>query len=371
MELLFLSLLLALFVSSVTIPLFLIFYNHRSQNSHPNLPPGKLGLPLVGESFEFLATGWKGHPEKFIFDRIAKYSSHIFKTNILGQPAVVFCGVACNKFLFSNENKLVVSWWPDSVNKIFPSSLQTSSKEEAKKMRKLLPQFLKPEALQGYIGIMDTIAQRHFASEWEHKEQVLVFPLAKNYTFRLACRLFLSIEDPSHVAKFSDPFNLLASGIISIPIDLPGTPFNRAIKASNFIRTELLAFIRQRKKDLAEGKASPTQDILSHMLLTCDENGKCMNELDIADKIIGLLIGGHDTASAACTFIVKYLAELPHIYEEVYKGKCLYFTKERFVRLTIFIYILHPHIQPNNIMNFWKNPSFFLSACRGHHAFIR
>eukprot|EP00258_Populus_trichocarpa_P015489 XP_006372247.2 beta-amyrin 28-oxidase [Populus trichocarpa] len=319
MELLFLSLLLALFVSSVTIPLFLIFYNHRSQNSHPNLPPGKLGLPLVGESFEFLATGWKGHPEKFIFDRIAKYSSHIFKTNILGQPAVVFCGVACNKFLFSNENKLVVSWWPDSVNKIFPSSLQTSSKEEAKKMRKLLPQFLKPEALQGYIGIMDTIAQRHFASEWEHKEQVLVFPLSKNYTFRLACRLFLSIEDPSHVAKFSDPFNLLASGIISIPIDLPGTPFNRAIKASNFIRTELLAFIRQRKKDLAEGKASPTQDILSHMLLTCDENGKCMNELDIADKIIGLLIGGHDTASAACTFIVKYLAELPHIYEEVYK----------------------------------------------------
>ncbi|KAL3567170.1 hypothetical protein D5086_032585 [Populus alba] len=227
MEPLFLSLLLALFVSSVTIPLFLIFYNHRSQNSHPNLPPGKLGLPLVGESFEFLATGWKGHPEKFIFDRIAKYSSHVFKTNILGQPAVVFCGVACNKFLFSNENKLVVSWWPDSVNKIFPSSLQTSSIEEAKKMRKLLPQFLKPDALQGYIGIMDTIAQRHFASEWEHKEQVLVFPLAKNFTFRLACRLFLSIEDPSHVAKFSDPFNLLAAGIISIPVDLPGTPFNR------------------------------------------------------------------------------------------------------------------------------------------------
>ncbi|XP_034888773.1 beta-amyrin 28-monooxygenase [Populus alba] len=319
MEPLFLSLLLALFVSSVTIPLFLIFYNHRSQNSHPNLPPGKLGLPLVGESFEFLATGWKGHPEKFIFDRIAKYSSHVFKTNILGQPAVVFCGVACNKFLFSNENKLVVSWWPDSVNKIFPSSLQTSSIEEAKKMRKLLPQFLKPDALQGYIGIMDTIAQRHFASEWEHKEQVLVFPLAKNFTFRLACRLFLSIEDPSHVAKFSDPFNLLAAGIISIPVDLPGTPFNRGIKAANFIRTELLAIIRQRKKDLAEGKAPPTQDILSHMLLTCDENGKCMNELDIADKIIGLLIGGHDTASAACTFIVKYLAELPHIYEEVYK----------------------------------------------------
>uniref|UniRef100_A0A6N2M1S0 Cytochrome P450 n=1 Tax=Salix viminalis TaxID=40686 RepID=A0A6N2M1S0_SALVM len=263
MEPLFLTLLLALFVSSVTVCLFLVFYTHRSQNSYPNLPPGKLGLPYVGESFEFFSNGWKGHPEKFIFDRIAKYSSQVFKTNLLGEPAAVLCGAAGNKFLFSNENKLVVAWWPDSVNKIFPSSLQTSSKEEAKKMRKLLPLFMKPEALQRYIA-------------------------------------------------FSRRYH-------SIPIDLPGTPFHRGIKASNFIRTELLAIIRQRNKDLAEGKASPTQDILSHMLLTCDENGKCMNELDIADKILGLLVGGHDTASGACTFIVKYLAELPHIYDEVYK----------------------------------------------------
>ncbi|CAK7345826.1 unnamed protein product [Dovyalis caffra] len=209
-------------------------------------------------------------------------------------------------------------WWPDSVNKIFPSSLQTSSTEEAKRMRKLLPRFLKPEALQRYIGIMDTIAQKHFASGWENKEQVVVFPLSKNYILWLAFRLFVSLEDSTQIAKFSDPLELLASGVISIPIDLPGTPFNRAIKASNLIRTELLAIIRQRK-DLAEGKASSTKDILSHMLLACEENGKLMNELDIADKILGLLIGGRDTASAVCTFVVKYLAELPYIYDGVYK----------------------------------------------------
>ncbi|KAB2068266.1 hypothetical protein ES319_A08G018900v1 [Gossypium barbadense] len=311
--------LLLLFVSFVTLSLFVLFYKHRSNYSADNLPPGRPGLPFVGETLEFLSTGWKGHPEKFIFDRMAKYSSQVFKTNILGEPAAVFCGVACNKFLFSNENKLVTAWWPSSVDKIFPSSLQTSSKEESKKMRKLLPQFLKPEALQRYIGIMDAIANEHFASQWENKEQVLVFPLAKRYTFWLACRLFLSIEDPHHVSKFEEPFHLLASGIISLPIDLPRTPFNRAIKASNFIRKELLKVIKQRKVDLSEGKASPTQDILSHMLLTSDENGQFMTEVDIADKILGLLIGGHDTASAACTFIVKYLAELPHIHELVYK----------------------------------------------------
>lgn len=322
MEFFYVSL-LCLFVFLVSLFLHFLFYKNKSNLSGAPLPPGKTGWPVFGESLEFLSTGWKGHPEKFIFDRMAKYSSIVFKTHLLGEKAAVFCGASGNKFLFSNENKLVQAWWPNSVNKVFPSSTQTSSKEEAIKMRKMLPNFFKPEALQRYVGIMDHIAQRHFASGWENHEQVVVFPLAKRYTFWLACRLFLSVEDPNHVAEFADPFDVLASGLISIPIDLPGTPFNRAIKASNFIRKKLVRIIKQRKIDLGEGKASSTQDILSHMLLTCDENGKFMGELDIADKILGLLIGGHDTASSACAFIVKYLAELPEIYEGVYKGSLL------------------------------------------------
>ncbi|KAL6575291.1 hypothetical protein OROMI_012576 [Orobanche minor] len=312
--------LLSLFVLLVSLSLHFLFYKNKSAPAAGPLPPGKTGWPVVGESLEFLSTGWKGHPEKFISDRIARYSSHVFKTHLLGEKAAVFCGASGNKFLFSNENKLVQAWWPSSVDKVFPSSsAQSSSKEEAIKMRKMLPNFLKPEALQRYVGVMDRIAQRHFSEGWENKEDVVVFPLAKNYTFRLACRLFVSIEDAHHVDRLAEPFNLLASGLISVPVDLPGTPFSRAIKASKFIRKELVAIIKQRKIDLAEGKASPAQDILSHMMLTCDENGKFMHELDIADKILGLLIGGHDTASSACTFIVKYLAELPQIYQQVHK----------------------------------------------------
>ncbi|XVF67011.1 hypothetical protein PTKIN_Ptkin10aG0086200 [Pterospermum kingtungense] len=302
-----------------TISVGVLLYSKRSNAANgTNLPPGRMGLPLIGESLEYLLTGRKGHPEKFLNDRMAKYSSQVFKTSILGEPMAVVCGAVGNKFLFSNENKLVTAWWPDSVNKIFPSSTQTSSKEESKKMRKMLPNFLKPEALQRYIGMMDMIAQRHFEASWEGKQEIKVFPLAKGYTFWVACKVFLSIEDPDHVSIFSDPFNVMASGIISVPINLPGTPFRRAINAAELIRKELMAIIKQRKIDLAENKATLNQDILSHMLLATDEDGQYLNELNVADRILGLLIGGHDTASAAITFIVKYLAELPTIYNQVY-----------------------------------------------------
>ena len=86
------------------------------------------------------------------------------------------------------------------------------------------------------------------------------------YTFLLACRLRMSVEDENHVAKFNDPFLLIAAGIISILIDFPGTPFNKAKKGSNFIRKELINILKQRRIDLEEGVmvTSPTQDILSN-----------------------------------------------------------------------------------------------------------
>ncbi|XP_073051450.1 beta-amyrin 28-monooxygenase-like [Primulina eburnea] len=322
MELLFVFL-LCLFVSSVLLFLHLLFLKNKhssfvSGGGEP-LPPGGSGWPFVGESFEFLSTGWKGHPEKFIYDRLKKFSSAVFRTHLLGEQVVVFCGANGNKFLFSNENKLVQSWWPSSVDKLFPTSAQTSFKKESIRMRKILTNVLKAEALQLYIGIMDRMARRHFAEKWENKQEVTVFPLTKSYTFLLACKIFISVEDPIHVHRFAEPFNVLVSGLISMPIELPGTQFFKAMQASRFLRKELVSIIKQRKIDLSEGKALPTQDILSHMLLTSDENGGFMHEMDVANKILGLLIGGHDTASSACTFVVKYLSELPRIYQGVYK----------------------------------------------------
>ncbi|KAJ4826146.1 hypothetical protein Tsubulata_030553 [Turnera subulata] len=308
------SLYAILLIITVSLP-YLVF--KRKPASANNLPPGSTGLPFVGESIEFLRTGQKGHPEKFIFDRMSKFSEKVFRTSLFFEPAAVFCGAAGNKFLFSNEGRLVTPWWPDSVNKIFPTSTQSSSQEESKKMRKFLPQFLKPEALQRYISEMDKIAQRHLQLGWDGKQEVIVYPLAKAYTFWLASRLFLSMEDPEEVQKFAEPFNALASGILSMPVNLPGTAFNRGIKASNLVRKELMKIIKQRKIDLQENNASPTQDILSHMLTTPDENGKYLEDRDIADKVLGLLIGGHDTASAAITFVVKYLAEMPDVYNKV------------------------------------------------------
>ncbi|XP_058184811.1 beta-amyrin 28-monooxygenase-like [Rhododendron vialii] len=310
-----------LYASLLGFFLFLVIYflyNHKS-GGNANLPPGKTGFPVIGETLEFLSTGWKGHPEKFIFDRIAKYSSNVFKTSLIGSPVVVFCGVNGNRFLFSNENKLVRVWYPRSLDKVFLTTTQTSTDEEGFKVRKFLPNLLKPVVLQGYIGLMDTNAHSYFVNYWEKKDILVVLPLAKHYTFSLACRVLMSIDDPNLVALLEKPFAILFKGVVSIPIDLPGTPLNRSIKASSFVKKELLVIIKKRKIDLAEGRASPTQDILSHIISTSDDNGNFIHEEDIAGKMLGLLVASHDNITSVCTCIVKYLAELPEVYQGVYQ----------------------------------------------------
>uniref|UniRef100_F6GUN7 Beta-amyrin 28-oxidase n=1 Tax=Vitis vinifera TaxID=29760 RepID=F6GUN7_VITVI len=190
-----------------------------------NLPPGSLGWPRIGETLVFLRSGEDGEPQRFIRERMDKYDSGVFKTSLLGEPMMVFCGPAGNKFLFGNENKLVSVWWPSSVRKLFRSCLVTATGDEAKRMRRMLLTFLNPDALKRYVETMDLVTQHHIRTQWEGNEEMQVYPIIKLYTFELACRLFASMDDPGHISKLAAHFNVFLKGIIDFPINFPGTKF--------------------------------------------------------------------------------------------------------------------------------------------------
>ncbi|GAB4837712.1 hypothetical protein Ancab_002565 [Ancistrocladus abbreviatus] len=309
----------------ISLSLSWIIYTKTSTTSTLNLPPGNMGLPFIGETLKFLSNAKRGWPEKFIYDRITKFSSHVFKTSLFGEPIVAFTGAPGNKFLFTNENRLVGPWLPGSIRKLFPLPKSASLEDESKKIRKILHnELLSPKSYDKLVKVMDVIAQRHFVTCWENEELVKVYTLVKRYTLWLAFGLFMSIEKPEEVMEFERQFDALASALISIPIDLPWTTFHRGVKASRIFQEKLLQVIKQRKIDMmreinSEASSTTTQDLLFHMLLFVDEHGERLDDQGIASQIIGLLLAGRDPASSAITFVVKYLAELPQVYDGVFK----------------------------------------------------
>nr|GMD51021.1 beta-amyrin 28-oxidase-like [Ipomoea batatas] len=300
-----------------------IYFLTKANTSKPNVPPGSTGWPVVGENIDMVVSG----PEKYISDRMKKYSSEVFKTSILGEKMAVFCGAAGNKFLFSNENTLLTTWWPQSVTKplLCPTKAQNTIQKISLLNRGFSHEILKPENLRRYVPTMDSMAKEHIAQEWapsgELKErEVKVYPLSKAYTFALACKLLLSIEGQNEVKKLSDPFVLITSGMLSLPINFPGTAYNRAMKGGRMVRRQLMEVIKERKAESSLGKVEDEgRDLLARLISATDEEGQHMNEEEICNSIIGLLVASYDTNSAAQTFVLKCLAEYPHIYDQVYK----------------------------------------------------
>nr|GMD35833.1 beta-amyrin 28-oxidase-like [Ipomoea batatas] len=269
-----------------------IYFIAKANTSKPNVPPGSTGWPVLGENIDMAVSG----PEKYISDRMRKHSSEVFKTSILGEKMAVFCGAAGNKFLFSNENSLLTTWWPQSLTKplLGPTDAQNTVRKVALLNRSFIHEILKPENLKHYVPVMDSLAKEHIAQEWAPFGEVKVYDLSKSYTFALACNL---------------------------PLNLPGTAYNRAMKGGNMMRRQLLQVIKERKAEaMSSGKAADEgRDLLARLLSATDEEGQHMNEEEICNNLVGLLIASYDTTSAAITFVLKYLAELPHIYDQVYK----------------------------------------------------
>ncbi|KAI3450918.1 hypothetical protein Pfo_007583 [Paulownia fortunei] len=313
--------------SSLIIPAFIIILiilfiikksQSKSTNKPLNHPPGSYGWPILGETLEFLNARLDGCPQKFVEERVEKCKSQVFKTSLMGQSVAVLYGPAGNKFLFSNENKLVTVWWPSSVRKILGTCISTTGGFEGMQMRKMVSYFVTPDAFTKlYIKKMDMVAQQHINIHWQGKEEIKVFPAIRLYTFELACRLFMSIEEPMQIAKLAALFNVFIKGVISIPLNFPGTRFFKAKRATSAIRRELQMIVRQRRVDLEQKTAIPSQDLLSHLLAYPDENGKFMPESVIINNILMLLFAGHDTSSSALTMLIKYLAEDPQVYEKV------------------------------------------------------
>ncbi|KAJ4723890.1 beta-amyrin 28-oxidase-like [Melia azedarach] len=282
----FLLLLVILFIS---LTLYYFSFLSRPKPTFQNInqvPPGSTGWPFVGETLEFLSLGKKGSQEKFISDRINKYSSKLFKTSFLGKTMVFICSAEGIKFLFSNEKKLVQPWIPGNFHKIFPNSDKTNMVDETMRTRKITTALTEPAAPQNYVGFVDAVAKQHLLKYWERNQQVKVQPLAEKFTVTLACRLFLNIHDPETLEKLENLFNSFVSGLISLPINLPGTRYNRALKAAKELTKRFEAMIRQRRIDVQEKKKSDEskEDIFSLLLQEKYKDGESVCESDLPTR---------------------------------------------------------------------------------------
>lgn len=303
----------------------LIFYAFKPKSHNKaKLPPGSFGWPIIGETLGFMN---EPH-EKWVGDRMKKYSTKIFKTHVLGEPMVVLCGTAGHKFVASNEEKLFLAWRPQSMQKLFRSSYQKGAKaaqpRKAETQITKAPGFIKAEALVRYAEVMDAIVDQHMKMHWEGKEIVEVHRLSQIMVLQLAGRFFLGLGDNARIEKIAKLMDKMMLALHIIPINLPGTWFNKAMRATNELRDDLQLLIKEKKAALADG--TKPQDILSYLIVSPDPTtGEFQPDHVIADKIMGLLAAAFNSPSMTNSFLMKYLADYPKVFDRVRSGIYFFF----------------------------------------------
>ena len=272
-------------------------------NSLPE-PPGENGLPFIGETIAFLTD-----PE-FNQKRKARYGK-IYKTNIFGSPTVVMIGAAANTFLFRHENKYVVSTWPKSTRILLgKDSLAVSGGSIHTSRRKLLYQAFQPRALASYIPTVERITDEYL-QKWLRMKTFTWYPELRNYTFDIASKLFVGIDGGSQTSV-GHYFEDWCAGLFTIPISLPWTKFNKALKA----RKKMLEGIEEIIVKRQQGE-DPGEDALGLLIQAEDDEGNSLSLSELKDQILLLLFAGHETLTSAIASFCLLTAQHPDVMQRL------------------------------------------------------
>ncbi|GMP73012.1 hypothetical protein CsSME_00030876 [Camellia sinensis var. sinensis] len=249
----YLSLLLLL------IPIFL-FLTKKTSNK---LPPGSMGLPIIGHSLSLLHVMQANKGEAWFHEKIRKYGP-ISKLSLFGTPTVFLHGQAANKFIYTCDNKTFSNQQPTLMRRVFgEKNILELSGEDHKRIRGALVSFLKPEALKQYDGKMDEEVKNHVEMHWHGKNEVM--PLMKTLTFNIICSLIFGIE-------------------------------------------------RGARRDTLRGLF---QNMIEGMLIRNEDNLAPLSDEEIEDNAVIIMIDGYDTSSILLTFLNRLLASGPCIYAAI------------------------------------------------------
>lgn len=214
-------------------------------------------------------------------------------------------------FVLSHENQyFVVSWPPSTKALLGPLSLALQTGSEHQNRRKLLYQAFQPRALAGYIGGMEDITGRYL-QRWTQMSEFAWYPELRNYTFDVASKLLVGIDNGSDTA-LGHYFEIFSDGLFSIPLDLPFTRFGKAKNGRKLLLAELENIIRDRQQGTPGGN-----DALGLLISARDDEGISLSLEELKDQVLLLLFAGHETLTSAIASFCLLVAQNPDVMAKI------------------------------------------------------
>ncbi|KAJ4836042.1 hypothetical protein Tsubulata_023466 [Turnera subulata] len=300
------------------IALVVVYCTHlvfKWKNPNVNgLPPGSLGLPLIGETLQFIIPSRSLDLHPFFKNRMQKYGP-IFKTSLVGRPIIVSTDPEVNKYVLTHEGKLVEMWYLDSFSKIFEQEgenrVNAIGKIHSYVRSITLNHFGVDSLRQSLLPKVEDMIHTHLI-KWSTQGPVDVKHLVSVMVFNFTAKQIFGYDGETAKEKLSENYTKILDTFFSFPINIPGTTFRKCMqdqaKMIKILKDALMERLNNPEKRRGDFLDQTIDDMQSEKFLTVDF---------IPQLIFGILFASFETMSITLTLAFKFLSEYPQVVEEL------------------------------------------------------
>lgn len=286
--------------------------NRRRRVEDLPLPEGNYGLPIIGETLDYLK-----NRTDFLRERYQRYGP-VSKTHLFGKPAIIIHGAdILEKMPFEEHESLNAELNYAMKLLVGDKTMFTATGDDHIFQRKMIAPEFSATAVTRYIPSMQKVAQKYL-SDLASGRVTTFLGMARQYTFSVMTEAAMGLTFPFGGLEKQDFIDLLVDWVNGmyevLTINAPFTPFGRAMRA----KERLLAAIDKAVDDmLAMGEECKTG--FSKMLTASDPIRGKMSREQINNNILSILFAGYDTTASVLSMILLKLANYPEVWKMVCK----------------------------------------------------
>ena len=227
----------------------------------------------------------------------------VFETRLLAQRIVFIRGERAISDLLKQGSALQ-GWWPDSVRQLLGSkSLANRSGPAHKARRRVVGQLFSSGALSRYTPSIQGLIEELVIELQQVEEPQPLAVRMRRFAFAVIAGPVLGLDAGDRDALFSD-FEIWTQALFSIPLNIPGTPFARAMAARERLLTRLKTVLKE--SDANKGGLDLLSDGLDEVDIPLDDD-------DLVEQLLLLLFAGYETTASSLSCLFRALLLNPDV----------------------------------------------------------
>ncbi|PTM57768.1 cytochrome P450 [Desmospora activa] len=236
------------------------------------------------------------------------------------KPSHVFAfGPELNKQILTDPDRFGAS---DSLVKIprdtvlgrmYFNNLLLMTGEKHRQHRRLMQPAFHRQQIRAYCEDMVQLTHR-ISDSWQGQAEVELNHEMKKLTQYIAVKTLFGLYNEAELERMGKLIDGLTKSLVfatAAPINLPGTPYRRALRIAEQLNHHIRSMITKKR---AETDAT---DVLASLVQARDEDGSFLTDDELVGHAFTLYVAGHETTANALTWSIFLLSQHPDILSDL------------------------------------------------------